>query len=77
MRVRVHHFAALRETRGVEHEDVQISSGSTVGQLYRELFPGPERSMRVLFAVNQEYASADRALEAGDEVAFIPPLGGG
>jgi molybdopterin converting factor small subunit len=30
-----------------------------------------------LLAVNAEYASADRALAEGDEVAIIPPVAGG
>ena len=39
--------------------------------------PSPEGAMPAMFAVNQTYVDGDHPLEHSDEVAFIPPLGGG
>ena len=76
--VRVRLFAVLRERRGRDEEDVRVAVGTTVAGLYAALFPvGREGAIPVLFAVNREYASAAQVLTEGDEVAFIPPLGGG
>lgn len=78
MKVLVRHFAQLRERRGRADETLELEPGVTVGALYRSLFPpGPEGVLPVLYAVNQALASADAALSDGDEVAFIPPVGGG
>jgi len=76
--VQVRYFAVLREQRGCDAEAVPLQAGETVGALYARLFPpGPEGTLPVMFAVNQAYVQADAALSPGDEVAFIPPLGGG
>lgn len=78
MRVDVRYFAVLRERRGVEVETLDVDEGTTVSQLYARLFPaGQQGSLPVLFAVNRAYVDAQQPLSAGDEVAFIPPLGGG
>ena len=77
-RVSVLYFAVLRERRGCEVEQVAIAPGATAAGLYAALFPPqPAGVLPVLFAVNRSYVSGDHALEDGDEVAFIPPLGGG
>ena len=78
MKVIVRHFAALRERRGASEETLDRPAGITVGALYTELFPPSSAGvMPALFAVNREYAPRDQVLVDGDEVAFIPPLGGG
>lgn len=78
MKVRVRHFAALRERRGTESEELDVPAGVTVAALYRSLFPPVGgQSLRVMYAVNQSWAPPDHPLAEGDEVAFIPPLGGG
>lgn len=78
MRITVRHFAILRERRGVSEEDLDVADGTTVGALYRALFaPAGGPALPVLYAVNHGWAPPDQALAEGDEVAFIPPLGGG
>jgi molybdopterin converting factor small subunit len=77
LEVRVRYFAVLRERRGVQEETVQVEPGTTVRALYLKLFPGPERDLPVAFAVNHAYAGPTTELQAGDEVGFLPPLGGG
>jgi molybdopterin converting factor small subunit len=76
--VRVRHFSVLREQRGTAEETVNVEPGTTVRALYAELFPpGRDGALPVLFAVNRAYVGPQHVLVAGDELAFIPPLGGG
>ena len=78
MQVKVCYFAMLREQRGCTDEALQIAVGTTASGLYTRLFPSTGSGvMPVMFAVNQAYVSGDHTLADGDEVAFIPPLGGG
>ncbi len=74
----VRYFAALREHLGREQETVDLEAAETVRLLYARLVPdrGGGR-LPVLFAVNHRYALPDQVLADGDEVAFLPPLGGG
>jgi len=48
----------------------------TVGEVWSTLGLGDEPD-GLLYAVNKEYATRDRALTDGDEVALIPPVSGG
>jgi molybdopterin converting factor small subunit len=76
--VTVHYFAGLRERKLCEQECVELMANESVAQLYDRLFPGPvETKLPVGFAVNQSYAPGTTLLKTGDEVAFIPPIGGG
>lgn len=76
--VRILLFAGLRERRGVSEEQLRVPSGTTARQLYERLFPaGPEGRLPVLFAVDQQWVDGESPLADGQEVAFIPPLGGG
>ena len=81
MSVVVRFFAVLRERRGEESAEVSLQEGETAGALYVRLFPDlvddAGGRLPVMYAVNASYVSADHALSDGDEVAFIPPLGGG
>lgn len=77
-RVTVLYFAALRERRGRASEEIDVPPGTRVSQLYADLFPvGPEGRLPVAFARNGHYADADEEIAEGDEVALLPPLGGG
>ena len=78
MQVEVQYFAVLRERRGEREEVLEIEMGLTVAELYQRVFPPSDGgALAVMFAVNQVYVQSDHVLEDGDEVAFIPPLGGG
>jgi sulfur-carrier protein len=73
------YFASLRDAAGRDSEQVG-SISADARALYAELRQrhgfvlAPER-LRV--AVNGEFASWDRELVDGDEVAFLPPVSGG
>jgi MoaE-MoaD fusion protein len=71
--VNVRLFAGLRERAGWSQREVDAA---TVGEVWRALELGDEPP-GLLYAVNKEYATADRPLADGDEVALIPPVSGG
>ena len=81
MQVRVRYFAALREKVGKDAEDLSIPAGATVSQARAALIERYPQLASMLAgcaaAVNRAYALAETALAEGDELVFIPPLGGG
>jgi MoaE-MoaD fusion protein len=76
MNVRVRLFAALRERAGSEEIELDLPDGAVVGDALERLEPFTD-GIRVVMAVNREYADADLPLQSGDEVALIPPVSGG
>jgi molybdopterin synthase catalytic subunit len=82
MRVRVRLFAILREQAGAEELELQLDDGATAGDAAKAIGNGHGLTevlsrFPVALAVNREYATADRRLADGDEVALIPPISGG
>ncbi len=76
--VRVRCFAALRERVGAGELTVELLPGETLGALYDRLFPaGPQGALPVAYVRNRVQASRDDHPEDGDEIAFLPPIGGG
>ena len=67
-------FAGLRERAGWAERE--LDGVTHVEDVWPSLSLGPEPE-GLLYAVNKEYASADRPLADGDEVALIPPVSGG
>lgn len=81
MNVTLKYFAILRELLQMDEETLTIPEGSTVTDLQRLLEEQHEvlkgRMDRVALAVNHQYASATTTLKDGDEIALLPPVGGG
>lgn len=81
MRVRVRYFAALREAAGREAETLDLPEGATVAAVRSAVADHSPAVARVLaacsVAVNRGYATPETVLAEGDEVAFLPPVGGG
>jgi len=79
--VRVKLFGAFQEIAGSGEFERRLVAGSSIDDLWRELaadWPGlSERDPVRLSSVNLEFADGDRILDAGDEVAFFPPVSGG
>ena len=78
--VTVQLFASYAESFGGSTLELPLESGSTVADLVNSLrlLPGASilpDSPRV--AVNRKLASADQLVDAGDEIALIPPVAGG
>jgi molybdopterin synthase catalytic subunit len=79
VKVTVRCFASVRELFGRDTLELDVPDHLTVAGL-KDLLEAraPDlRRLRVACAVNRAYASADRPLADGDEVAFIPPISGG
>jgi molybdopterin synthase catalytic subunit/molybdopterin converting factor small subunit len=74
VRIRVRLFAGLRERAGWSERE--LDGVESVGDVWPALELGSEPD-GLLYAVNREYASRDRPLGDGDEVALIPPVSGG
>jgi len=76
MHVRVHLFAGLRERAGSDAVELDLPDGARVGDALNRLAE-LTAGVRVVMAVNQEYADAGVVLRPGDELALIPPVSGG
>ena len=76
MHVQVRLFAALRERAGSERIDLELPTGACVADALSELEWLTE-GLRVVMAVNREYAEPGAELRADDELALIPPVSGG
>jgi molybdopterin synthase sulfur carrier subunit len=78
--ITVRYFAAARDVVDVDREDVDVD-GVTVAALRALLLARHPGLARVLpqsrLAVNQRFAREDVVVDAGAEVAVIPPVGGG
>ena len=81
MKLTVKCFAAVADIVGSSRIELTVEDFTTVLQLKRMMIESHPELARLksalLFAVNGEYASADRVLQAEDEVACIPPVSGG
>jgi MoaE-MoaD fusion protein len=76
MLVRVRLFAGLRDRAGRSELELDLPDGARVGDALERL-ADLAGDMRVVMAVNREYAAPDDPLSAGDELALIPPVSGG
>ena len=80
MTVTVRLFAFYADKLGTSEIQLDLHEGSTVADAVARMATMPGGSAlpaSPLVAVNRKYASAATGLEAGDEVAIIPPVAGG
>lgn len=81
MKIRVLAFAALRESLGAGDQILEITEGFRVADAWALLaaahpsIEAQRASMRV--ARNARIVGFDELLRDGDEVALLPPVGGG
>jgi len=79
------YFARLREVLGVANEELVLpanisnvtglmASLAARGGVWQSQFDG---STRIRAAVNQELVANSATIQAGDEIAFFPPVTGG
>ena len=82
--INLRYFASLRETLGVDNEQLELPDGvenvaaltqwlQTRGEPWHDALANPQ----LLVAVNQEVVSADTTVHNGDEIAWFPPVTGG
>ncbi len=81
MNIHLRYFASLREATGRDTETLDVAAGSDVAAARallaeRYLSAAPILS-RCAAALNRAYVAADTPLHDGDELVFIPPVGGG
>ena len=76
MTITIFYFAQLAEERGTRKEIISLETEDiTIQSLFVTIFERTPKGIR--FAQNQEYVSEHTQVHDGDEIAFIPPLGGG
>ena len=81
MNITVRFFALYRERAGRSVITLEMPEGATVADLTAEVrrqFPmlAPPQ-VKIVVAVNADYAEADLVLQPGDDVCLIPPVSGG
>jgi molybdopterin converting factor subunit 1 len=74
-------FARLREIAGAAELAREVPEGATAADVW-EAIAGEFAGLRpygatISCAVNEDYAKLTTRLQAGDEVAFLPPVSGG
>jgi len=81
MRVRVLFFGRLKELTGCAEDWAELPAGASVETLYAHYAQREPQLQqfraRLAAAVNEDLADWQRALQEGDEVAFLPPVSGG
>ncbi|MFL5615672.1 MAG: MoaD/ThiS family protein [Gemmatimonadaceae bacterium] len=80
MTVTVLLFASYADALGRSTIELDLANGATVKDMMdrvRGMVSAERLPPAPLVAVNERYASPDRELRAGDEVALIPPVAGG
>lgn len=83
-RVRLRYFSIVRDMTGRDHEELELSESTTVGELLNHLsskYPELGDFMRyeghLIVLVNGVAASRGAVLRGGEEVALLPPVSGG
>jgi molybdopterin synthase catalytic subunit/molybdopterin converting factor small subunit len=81
LKVRARFFGFYRELVGISQADLEVEERISLADLKQklaEVFPPLQVfSDNLLLAVNGEYGSDELDLKDGDEIAVLPPLGGG
>ncbi len=80
MQVNILAFGITKDILGKTLVNIDIPEGSSVKQLKEKLivtYPKMEELTSLLIAVNEEYGDELQIIQAGDEIALIPPVSGG
>jgi sulfur-carrier protein len=81
VKVSIRLFAVARQLAGRETISLEVSPGTTIGQLRAQLaaeIPALAPLLpHVLFAVGTGYAGDDEPISDGSQIACIPPVSGG
>lgn len=80
MTVTVLLFASYADAVGRSEIELDVKNGATVSDVIdqvRAMGDADRLPAMPMVAVNEQYASHDRELRGGDEVALIPPVAGG
>lgn len=81
MLVRVLFFGQLKDIVGRAEDRLELAEGAVLGAVldhYRQLFPRLDAlAPSIVLAHNHQFANPATPLQAGDEVALLPPVSGG
>ncbi len=81
MRVRVLAFARLRELLGGSSHEVEVSAGASAADVWNELSRRcagmAELTESTRIARNGRIVMRTEPVDDGDEIALLPPVGGG
>jgi molybdopterin synthase catalytic subunit len=81
MKVNLRLFSVYRDIVGFKEMIIDVARGATLGDLFEELlhrYPGLKPLERsVVLAVNRDFVDSETKLKENDEVALMPPIGGG
>jgi molybdopterin converting factor subunit 1 len=82
MKLEVLLFASFADAAGARTVTLEIAEPCSVGKIVEALrarFPALKSYdlRKLMVAVNQEIATEDRVISAGDEVGVFPPVSGG
>jgi molybdopterin converting factor subunit 1 len=80
MTVTVFLFASYADAIGRSAIELDLRAGATVADVIdqvRRMGDADRLPPTPMVAVNEQYAERDRTLQAGDEIALIPPVAGG
>lgn len=81
--ITVRFFARLREELGTDQMTIEAKPGLTAGDVLEDLasqggtWTQLQGDQPVMIAINQAMAKPGTAVQAGDELAFFPPVTGG
>jgi molybdopterin converting factor small subunit len=79
--VKVLFFGRLKEVAGSAEELVELASGARIEDLFARFVDRCPELVRyrgsLVASRNQEFAPWNTQLDAGDEIAFLPPVSGG
>lgn len=79
MKIKVLFFGATADAAGERQVQIDLADGSNTADaiaVTMSAYPKLE-SLKLLFAVNQEYLSTDHSLLDGDELAIFTTVSGG
>ncbi len=81
MKIHLRYFASLREATKRDVEALEVATGLDIAALrtlLAERYPAAAPILaRCAAALNRSYVPAETLLHDGDELVFIPPVGGG
>ena len=77
MDIQVRFFASLRERLQLSDCSLPVADAMTVEQVWQKVTHNEPLPVNLLCAVNMQYVSLQQTVQAGDEVAFFPPVTGG
>lgn len=81
MQVQVLFFGVLKDVLGRATDTLSLDETATAGDVLSHYEPNLRhldgKLSSIAISVNQEYASPETRLKAGDEVALLPPVSGG